>query len=85
MSLYVIFTNILDSFQHSSSSNRVIFILFTSARFVWFETVRVYLVYKNQFLNTQQFYCWDEKNYPDEVRMRFCYNTGHEPMEKKQT
>ncbi len=42
-------------------------------------------LYKNLALNTQQFYCWDEKDNPDEVRMRICYNTGHEPIEKKQT
>jgi len=25
------------------------------------------------------------KGYPDEVRIRISYNTGHEPIEKKQT
>jgi hypothetical protein len=43
------------------------------------------IVYKDLALNTQQFYCWDEKDDPDEVRISICYNTGHEPTEKKQT
>jgi hypothetical protein len=47
--------------------------------------VKIESFYKKLSLNTQQFYCWDEKDNPDEVRIRICYNTGHEPAEKKQT